>query len=416
MEAREGYKKSKLGWIPKDWDYGVLGDQVELLHGHQFRNEDFTENGIPVIKISQVSPSGKLDLSSLTYISSDRLEEFKDKIIEEGDVLMSLTGNIGRVVVVRNVQDKFVQNYRVGKFIPKDTNRLDKIYMAIILASPQVLKQLEKNSNKTAQMNFGKQDMNKISFLLPPVHEQQKIAEVLTTVDDKIASIENRIQQTEQLKKGLLEKLMTEGIGHREFKDTEIGRMPVGWDAVKLGSLVEIVSDKSPSKFDFVRDGEYKFFKVNQLNFFAKYLCESEYSYEPNGYEAFPKGMVVFPKRGASIFTNKVRILGVNGFFDTNVMGLKPRINLNNQYLYYFLIIFELSNIADTSSVPQINNKHINPITMPLPSINEQKQIASILSTVDDKLDVLHTKKANYETLKKGLMEQLLTGKMRVKP
>lgn len=193
------------------------------------------------------------------------------------------------------------------------------------------------------------------------------------------------------------------------YKKTKIGWIPEGWDVSKLGTLVKISSGQSPSKFDFVSDGEYKFFKVNQLNFCSKYLLDSEFSYDSNGYDNFPKGMVVFPKRGASIFTNKVRILGEDGFFDTNVMGLEPNEMLSNEFLYYFLIMFELSNIADTSSVPQINNKHINPISIPLPPLPEQKKIASILTTVDDKISSIDYQIQQTEQLKKGLMEKLLT-------
>ena len=95
-------------------------------------------------------------------------------------------------------------------------------------------------------------------------------------------------------------------------------------------------------------------------------------------------------------------------------MGLITKDTLNNMFLYYWLIEFELSNIADTSSVPQINNKHINPLKFPLPPLEEQKQIAEILSTADEKLEILRAKKEKYETLKKGLLQKLLSGEVRV--
>src|SRR5574344_2286741 len=96
LQEKKGYKKTELGWIPEEWEIQTLDDHVDLLHGYQFRDGDFTEIGIPVIKISQISPTGQLNLSGLSYIDSNRLTEFSDKIIRNGDVLMSLTGNIGR--------------------------------------------------------------------------------------------------------------------------------------------------------------------------------------------------------------------------------------------------------------------------------------------------------------------------------
>ena len=121
------------------------------------------------------------------------------------------------------------------------------------------------------------------------------------------------------------------------------------------------------------------------------------------------KGMVVFPKRGASIFTNKVAILDRSGYFDTNTMGLACSSKLNNEYLFYLLKFIGLEKFADTTAVPQINNKHINPLVIPIPTIKEQEKIASILSTVDEQIDNVDALIEKNKELKKGLMQTLLT-------
>jgi len=191
------------------------------------------------------------------------------------------------------------------------------------------------------------------------------------------------------------------------YKQTEIGVIPEEWEVVNLGSQIDIVSGQSPSKFDLTGN-TFPFFKVNQLNYCDKYLLDSEYKYDTNTL-ILKKGCVVFPKRGASIFTNKIRILGTDGSIDTNLMALLPKDSLSNEYLYYWLMLFELSSIADTSSVPQINNKHINPISLPLPPLPEQQKIAAILISVDNKIEVIDEQIAKTETLKKGLMQKLLS-------
>ena len=181
------------------------------------------------------------------------------------------------------------------------------------------------------------------------------------------------------------------------------------WRMEKLGKLVEINSGDSPSKFKMVEEG-IPFFKVEQLNNSTKYQTDSIYFInEPK--KVISKGSVIFPKRGASILLNKIRILKQPSFMDTNLMTLTANAQLNNEYLYYFILREDLSTLADTTSIPQINNKHILPYPIALPTLPEQQKIASFLSKVDEKIALLTEKKDKLAEYKKGVMQQLFNGK-----
>lgn len=188
---------------------GKFSDYVDLLHGYQFRKEDFTKEGIPVIKISNVI-GHDLNLNDPSFIAKERLNEFRDVLIENGDLLMSLTGNIGRVVHVRNINYPIVQNYRVGKFVTKDEKILSKEYLRHLLGSDLLTRQFINLSNQSAQANFGKQDMDKlwISFT-SNIEEQKKIANVLTAADDEIQILKAQLQKLNMQKKGLMQLLLT---------------------------------------------------------------------------------------------------------------------------------------------------------------------------------------------------------------
>lgn len=127
-----------------------------------------------------------------------------------------------------------------------------------------------------------------------------------------------------------------------------------------------------------------------------------------------PGGSVIFPKRGASILLNKVRILESDSFMDTNMMALTTSSSLNNEYLYYYLTHIGLWRFADTTSIPQINNKHINPLLIPIPPPIEQRAIAAALSDVDALLAKLDQLIAKKRDLKQATMQQLLTGRTRL--
>ncbi len=198
----------------------------------------------------------------------------------------------------------------------------------------------------------------------------------------------------------------------KAFNNTEI---PSNWKIKKLGALVEIVSGVSPSLFNLDVVGKYPYLKVEDLNNCEKYQVSSrEFSNDEK--QLVPKNSVIFPKRGAAILNNKVRINSVAVQMDSNLMAIYPKSeDLSFEYLYYQITFEQLHKIADTSTIPQINNKHIIPYSFPLPPLPEQKAIAQVLSTADAAIHTTEKLIAQKELRKKWLMQQLLTGKKRLK-
>jgi type I restriction enzyme S subunit len=198
----------------------------------------------------------------------------------------------------------------------------------------------------------------------------------------------------------------------KAFYNTEI---PSDWKIKKLGALVEIVSGVSPSLFNLDVVGKYPYLKVEDLNNCEKYQVSSrEFSNDEK--QLVPKNSVIFPKRGAAILNNKVRINSVAVQMDSNLMAVYPKSeDLNFEYLYYQITFEQLHKIADTSTIPQINNKHIIPYSFPLPPLPEQKAIALVLSTADTAIHTTEKLIAQKALRKKWLMQQLLTGKKRLK-
>jgi type I restriction enzyme S subunit len=189
--------------------------------------------------------------------------------------------------------------------------------------------------------------------------------------------------------------------------------VPRDWDVVALGDHVRITSGASPSLFRFETSG-VPYFKVEQLNSSEKYLDAASTPYHFSKGATVSANSVVFAKRGAAIALNKVRILSEASYMDTNLMALTPTGNLNCEYLYYALAHIGLWRFADTTSVPQINNKHVKPLAFPLPGRDEQRAIAGALSDVDALLGALDRLIAKKHDLKQAAMQQLLTGQTRL--
>ena len=198
------------------------------------------------------------------------------------------------------------------------------------------------------------------------------------------------------------------------FKPSPLGPIPDEWQIITLGTLVEIISGTSPSLYSLKSFGKYPYLKVEDLNNCEKYQTRSR-EYSDNEMNIVPENSIIFPKRGAAILNNKVRINTIPVQMDSNLMAIYPRSStLNNEYLYYRIITEQLHKIADTSTIPQINNKHIIPYKFPLPPLLEQTAIANCLSVWDNAIQKTQALIRQKELRKKWLMQQLLSGKKRL--
>ena len=190
----------------EDWKFVRFTDCCELIHGFQFREEHFTEKGIPIIKIGSLVDNGCLTFNNATYVDEKYRNSFSKFELKKGDILMALTGGtLGKVSRINDDYGLIFQNYRVGKFEPKDNAIKDFIYY--ILQSSLVQNKVKSLVNEAAQPNFGKQDFDKIEFFLPTIQEQQKIADCLLTVDNLITAQTEKIEQLKAHKKGLMQGL-----------------------------------------------------------------------------------------------------------------------------------------------------------------------------------------------------------------
>lgn len=161
---------------------------------------------------------------------------------------------------------------------------------------------------------------------------------------------------------------------------------PAGWSSVRLGGNVEIYSGVAPAEAKPHAYGTLPYVKVEDLNNSAKYQASAR-QFTDHDKGVVPSGSVVFPKRGGAIMTNKVRLSSVELVMDTNLMALHPSSRIDAEFLFYALSHARLSKLADTSTIPQINNKHILPFQLWLPPRPEQRKIAEVLRAWDDAVE-----------------------------
>ena len=185
-----------------DWEEKRLGEIARLFNGYAFRSSEYHANGhYQIITISHVQ-DGLLKPNSCPRMSEVPIDLLPHQILKKGDILISMTGNVGRVCLVPD--DGFLLNQRVGKL---DLNIGDRTFIFQNLRRGQFKDKMKALAQGGAQDNLSSKSINKAKVPFPSLPEQQKIAEFLTGIDDKITAVANQIDKAAEFKKGLLQKM-----------------------------------------------------------------------------------------------------------------------------------------------------------------------------------------------------------------
>ncbi|MGF9875225.1 restriction endonuclease subunit S [Bacillus anthracis] len=254
--------------------------------------------------------------------------------------------------------------------------------------------------------------------------EQEKIVYILSSVDEVIEKTEVIIRQIEKVKKGLMQQLFTKGIGHTKFKRTEVGEIPEEWNLVKLEDISNVTGGKRLPKGKQLVDYDtgYPYLRVSDMN--QNGVSLSDIKYVPRESAPLIDRYRIYK---GEIYISVAGTLGLIGQIPDELDGVNltenadriSAIQCNSKYLLYMLksdLIQETIRKTQTSNAqPKLALTRIKQFLIPLPNENEQEKIVKILSTVDNKIFNEKRKLNQLHDLKKGLMQSLLTGKVRVK-
>ncbi len=297
---------------------------------------------------------------------------------------------------------------------------------------------LERLRGATAPFKRGRVGVASIVLVPPQLHNKQVIADFLNSETNKIDTLLVK-------KRALIGKAEGKAHGphlaHRHPRPAArggLGRRPrpasqtqalgggvAGGCARALGDkkgrhLGILLGSVSPSEENYTdNENGIAFAKVDDLNHIDSSFFLLNTTNRIEGYAASHRKLILFPKRGAAIFTNKVAIAEGNFLFDSNIMGWEIIPSNETKYVAYCLIARRLDDLADVSTVPQINNKHIYPALFPRPPINEQCLIVDFLEDATHKIDQLITKvEAAIDRLQEyrtALITAAVTGKIDVR-
>ena len=421
------FKPSPLGPIPEDWEVVRLGEVFRFVRGFSYRKIDISkDSGILFLTINDLEKEGGKKRNTANIYLKPNVNIPQKYLIEEFSLFVANTDMskgfiIGAPLLYCPEGERAVYSMDLTRLVPtrEDLSLEFYFYLLTYVKVRRIVKTFGQGTNV---IHLNHQLFKHLLIPLPPLPEQKRIAEVLRTVDEAILKVEQEIEHTERLKRGLMQHLLSRGIGYTHFKDSPIGKIPEEWDVVRLGQVTKVVQGFAfPIKYQTKNQGKYPFVKVGDMNSSEKYIKEAEFFIDEEDLKRmkvkiYPSGTIIFPKIGMAIYLNKFRILSVSGTIDNNVAGLIPSDKVDPEFLFYWLSgKLDLVRLSGRTTAPSIKKSTIQRVSIPLPPFPEQKRIAEILMTVDRKLELLRQKKVHLERIKKGLMNDLLTGKKRLK-
>lgn len=366
-----------------DWEQRKLGDLVNVDTGSR-NHQDAVQGGRYPF-----------------YVRSENIEALDEYDFDETAILVPGDGRIGEIF--HFVQGKFALHQRVYK--------LDGFTGVM----PEFLIQLLRHGFRKHALRMNAQgtvpSLRKPVFtewqvLIPNTKEQKPISYLLRCLDKTIALHQRKYESLQTLKKELLRRLFASG--KKKVPDFRFQGFTDEWEQRKLGDLVRIQSGYAPADMTLSNNlGDPMYIKVDDLNHSSRMQTSSELHAQKNSHlKVVTKGATIFPKRGAAIMTNKVRLLGTDAYMDTNMMALEP-MQIDGGFLFSVISRVGLYKIADTSTIPQINNKHIIPYKINLPDKEEQASIAHIVAILDNTIALHQQQLENLKQLKKVLLQKL---------
>lgn len=432
-QVKEGYTMSKRGWIPIDWENLTIDQVVTLVTKGTTppKGKGFVNKGINYIKSDAINYNGQIDVNKIVCIDVETHEKFKRSQIEENDILFSMAGELlGKNAIVPRSLTPANTNQALA-IIRLNQHKAFPKFISYSLSTDSMIHYIKSVPGQSAQPNINFQEIRRLPIPLPPLPEQQKIARILSTWDKGITKLEQLISQKELLKKGLMQQLLT---GKKRFAGfTE------KWKRVTISDVFEFLSTNSFSRNDLsndVKDGSV--YNIHYGDIHATYhepildfdKCKSipvlaSDVFPPNKADFLQDGDLIIADASEDYegVADSIELKNVKGkkvLAGLHTFALRDKSRLTeNGFRTYLLkhpkVANALKSVATGSKVYGISKANILKVELIIPSNEEQNKIGEFFSVFDQEIAHLQNQLTQLQEQKKGLMQKLLTGEVRVK-
>lgn len=383
------FKDTEIGQIPEDWEMKILGEICDFRNGYTPSKSinRYWENGsIPWFRMEDIRTNGRILSDSIQHITEIAV---KDSLFPAGSIIISTTATIGEyaLLIVDSLANQRFTNLTIRKSLTRAIDIMWFFHYCNVLG-----RWCRSNINEGGLAAVNMIDLQNILIPIPSTPEQVRIASALTSVDNLISSLDKLIEKKKNIKQGTMQQLLTGKKRLKGFSDPWVERKMETIE-IKNGSILNSNEYKA-GNIPVIAGGKHPAGYHSSSNRLANTITISA-SGANAGYISFYKQPI----------------------FASDCSTINKQKGISVEFLYYCLLLRqnEIYKCQTGGAQPHIHAKDIKDIEIPIPSaILEQKRIASIIESMDDEISSLETKKAKFEQIKQGMMQQLLTGKIRL--
>ena len=421
--VKKGYKKTEVGVIPEDWEVKYLkqispSQSVGLVINP---SSYFDEKGtVPSLVGSQISEN-HINWEIANRITEASNESLPASRLKAGDLVTVRVGEPGITAVVPPELDGC---NCASMMIVRQHPSFNSLWLCYMMNSRLGKAQINHVQYGTAQKQFNISDAIDFIYPVPPFPEQKTIAQTLSDVDALIAVLDKHIAKKRNIKTGTMQQLLTgktrlPGLGEgKGYKKSAIGLIPEDWEVVLLSKLSHIATGQTPPTKNRNYYGyEYLFVSPADMGN-AKYIINTLKKLSKLGFficRIYPPMSILFTCIGSTI--GKCGIVTSESTSNQQINAIFPSELVNNEYLYYQLVrsAHRIKSKAGEQAVPIVNKTEFGATLVLVCSIEEQKAIAQVLSDIDTEITALEKRRAKTQAIKQGMMQELLTGRTRLK-
>jgi len=400
---KPGYKMTDAGLIPSDWVDYTVGDLIAFEGGSQPDKSHFKQSWNPgYVRLIQIRDykSNKYE----TYVPSKLVRRFCD----ENDIMI---GRYGPPVfqILKGISGA----YNVALIKATPTSQLNKKYAYYFLKQDSLFTFVDKLSQRSSgQTGVDLKELKAYPLSLPPTKiEQEAIAEALSDADTLIESLDQLIAKKRQIKQGAMQELLT---GKRRLPGFE-GE----WEVRRLGELADMGSGGTPpSSNPSFYDGEIPWVAIADMTKGGKFISHTERNLSNEGFsncaaQMFSAGTVLYAMYAS---LGECSIASVPLSSSQAILGIRVKEMLSGEFLYYYLqsIKPKVKTLGQQGTQANLNKGMVQDFSLQLPPVIEQTAIATVLSDMDTELAALESRLAKARQIKQGMMQELLTGRIRL--
>ena len=403
--------------MPDGWRDVNLADITSLIRNGFSCNQDKNGLGSPVTRIETIS-NGTINYERVGFTNAPIDNSYR---LKSGDILFSHINSLKHIGKVAIYDDTYPLYHGMNLMLIRcQQSCVNPLYVYYILSDRRAKAYFENHCKQAInQASLNQRDISQFQFTLPPLPEQKKIAAILSSVDDTIQATQGVIDQTRRVKQGLLLQLLTRGIGHTRFKQTEIGEIPEEWNVHQIGNLfkqvrkpVSVEKESHYQELGIRSHGKGIFHKDKIIG--EKLGNKRVFWIEPN---CLILNIVFAWERAVAVTNNQEKGMIASHRFPM----FKPdeaRILLPFIILYFHSLkgMHALGSISPGGAGRNktLSQKAFLKLPIPVPPLSEQTRIAEAISKIDNALSMEQQKLESLNRTKRGLMQNLLTGRVHV--